>query len=544
MSDPGLKQLSEEEFEELRKRRKLRLVASAPASEEAPVGPPAPAPAGERVGVDSPEDNPPTWWEAALRGMQQGGTLGYADEAASFLSHPIDADKRRQALEAIRARNAAAKEAYPTTYGAGDIGTMMAMSIAAPGSGAARGLPGLARGAAEGAITTAADRVGRSEGSVGERLQEVPGAAAEGAGWGLALGSIPRAAQRLGETAPIQRLAAAIRQRGQDAGDMATRLRARAAGQRVGDLRGIRKRYRGGLEGFGEDMRAEGIGQGAFPATVQTHLQQAEEVLARSAEKFDAVRESLRGSDATVDMAQVADQIRAKVLRELQGDPSLRNVARRIESFAQAYTKLGQVPFDQAHKLRQSLDEIGSTLGDVSGKRISAIRKVIDEHLGKTADAYGQGAAWREANRGYRVAKQILGGSETEMDRVASGRQFFQPMDAVGGMKGAAVAGVLGADPSGMGAGAMLGYMGNRALRGREHAIKASVKEAISRTLQTAPDKFGRFAQQLQSAADRGGAALAAQHLKLSGQSQEYREKWRQIQDEEHDEDEDDDDAR
>lgn len=73
--------------------------------------------------------------ESALRGLAQGGSLGFADEITGALEALLTEKSYEQARDESRANYHAAQEANPMTYGAGEIGGAIGTAFI-PGAGA------------------------------------------------------------------------------------------------------------------------------------------------------------------------------------------------------------------------------------------------------------------------------------------------------------------------------------------------------------------------------------------------------------------------
>lgn len=175
----------------------------------------------------------PSLTEAVLRGGAQGLTLGFSDELTSgtlagveFLSETVSnfsqgkiefgefLDTYKTALDQARAADAAAQEAHPIAFGAGEVGGTLVTGLATGGAGLARGaltLGGkLAAGAITGAALTGATAAGKSEadltqGEFGEFAGDVALGTAIGAATGVggelaskALGAVGQAIGRTG----------------------------------------------------------------------------------------------------------------------------------------------------------------------------------------------------------------------------------------------------------------------------------------------------------------------------------------------------------
>lgn len=132
----------------------------------------------------------PGYIESALRGLKQGATFGFGDEITGALESALTSKTYKQARDEARANDAAAAEANPLTYGAGEIGGGLATTLATGGAagGALAGLKGAAlAGAAYGAGSSDADL---TEGDVGGLARDTAigagvGALAHGAAAGI-----------------------------------------------------------------------------------------------------------------------------------------------------------------------------------------------------------------------------------------------------------------------------------------------------------------------------------------------------------------------
>lgn len=89
-------------------------------------------------------DEGPGLVEALGRGFGQGGTLGFGEEIKAAVAHPSLGDEYRHERDSVRQANAAAKEAHPWAYGAGQIaGGFVPSMVAAPLAGAAKVATGI-----------------------------------------------------------------------------------------------------------------------------------------------------------------------------------------------------------------------------------------------------------------------------------------------------------------------------------------------------------------------------------------------------------------
>lgn len=119
--------------------------------------------------------------ESSLLGAGEGLSFGWLDEIVGLADE--DAGK------ALKERLASAREAHPIATGLGEVGGVLASSLAVPGSAVARGASlgtKVVTGARTGAITGGAFGAGTAEGDIEERLKGGAKGAAFGGGVGAA----------------------------------------------------------------------------------------------------------------------------------------------------------------------------------------------------------------------------------------------------------------------------------------------------------------------------------------------------------------------
>lgn len=143
------------------------MAAPLPAAAGSPT--PAPAAAGgdysALMAAPVPNAEPPSILESVGRGALQGASFGFADEIAGALGAAFTPKTYRQARDESRAAYAAAKEANPKAYVAGEIGGGLASAVipggvlgkaAEGGAAAVEAAPTIGRLALKGAATGAA----------------------------------------------------------------------------------------------------------------------------------------------------------------------------------------------------------------------------------------------------------------------------------------------------------------------------------------------------------------------------------------------------
>ena len=135
---------------------------------EAPVKPKFDPSQPHDVVPSLPQAEAPNYIESLSRGLLQGGTLGFSDEATGGIEALVDAIKKGDVsnigedytkhIEESRQANAAAEKANPITYKSGDLLGMIAPFLVSGGAGA-----GVKGAALVGGGLSAANSLGKSE---------------------------------------------------------------------------------------------------------------------------------------------------------------------------------------------------------------------------------------------------------------------------------------------------------------------------------------------------------------------------------------------
>lgn len=99
------------------------------------------------------------------------------------------------------------------------------------------------------------------------------------------------------------------------------------------------------------------------------------------------------------------------------------------------------------------------------------------------------------------------------------------------GAGGAALGGLSSGDDSGAGLGALAGVIGRKTLAPRITSSVAVGMDKIGNLIKSSPQAFGKFANVLQNAAQRGSQALGATHFLLQQQNPEYQQLMKNIRD-------------
>lgn len=501
----------------------------------------------------SVEAEPVTQAEAAATDALQGLGSSWEDEASAWARHPLDERKRAAVLQRLKERRDEGRRNYPkTTLAAGIGGALMGpgpgklkalKQVQAGLKAGGRAVPAVARSAATGAASAAVDAAGAAEGGVEERLAAAQEGAETGALVGTTFGAAGRGVRAARDTKTVQAARKALKDKAAQLKDASNRLRARAAGLDLGDLRKLDNRYPGGVAGFVDDMKKEGIGKTRLlPASTARIAQDATEALDRAGPKMADVKKQMVSAGNVVDAEEAARRFGRKVVQPLAATASGQRPANTAGRIADRLAERGKVTFDEAHFERQVMDDAASNAANTTESARRALRRELSDVMQEAADSEGLGSQWREANRGYRVAKTIEDAAQDQANRAASGRQAFSMGDMVAASGGGSLAAGLGANIGGAGGGATLGIAANRLLRGgREHSISAGITDRLSNLLHNTPDRLGSYADILQRAAERGNLSLAATHYRLLQTDSAYRKQWDEAQsDEDEDKDEGD----
>ncbi len=457
-----------------------------------------------------------------------GGAL--RSGAVSGEDYRREQQESRRRLDELERRN-------PISRAAGGVGALGVMA-ALPGLGgiageaaAARGAGAIAQGAArlggaalEGAGWGAYNASGSSEHEFGsgEYAGDVGGGSALGAlysGGGQAvLGELPRVARWAGEEVA------------QNVGQRAAALRARATGARTNHLENANRTFPGGLEGLADTLRQEGL-TGTFDR-VQDILPRAQQLRDRAGQELGdiltqasrPVEEAAEGayrSSATVPGMMTADDLAARIQREVVDDLERaaprehRRIARELNEMLDN-VQADQSPMTPARvqDLQRQIDDLISynNTGSLDQLRTQVMRKVrgivreeLDTSLARAGEALGDPEMlqrYERARRAYGAASRVDDWGSREVMRHASHRQI-SPTDYATG-----IAATMTSGPAGIGM-----MLANRIFRDREHSMFATGLEGLQRFLQrpqSASVLSPAVRQALTNAAQRGGASFAA----------------------------------
>lgn len=454
--------------------------------------------------------------ESLVRGGAQGLSFGFADEitgGAEALWEAAKGDPKtfgelyKQALGESRAKYKEAEEANPATYTTGQVGGAIVPALLTGGAStaatlggrvAAGALGGLAQGAAQGLGSSEADL---TQGDVSGALRDTAIGAGTGAVIGGALPAIGAglkkgagyAAEKLGNVADD------LRVRSLDLTSAQRRKLPSDAGQTL-------KPY---VKAFDT---AEDI-SGRLTDSKEAIGSTIDDVLA----KLDA-----KGVTASVD--NVVDALDAKVA-ELQKFPGNEATIKQIQNQIDNLYVRGesQIPISGGESAKRNFsDQVNYFSSKADQKAPTHVAKAFREEVERSA-----AAADPELSGAFKQAKQAYG-SLAPIEEAAAKRVGQQAGGSFGGLKDMATGayGAAAGDPTG----GIASAAARKIIGPRIASTGAVGADKLSKFLTTAPERFGKFAQVLQRASQRGPTSLAATHFVLQQTNPEYREQFKGIE--------------
>ncbi len=364
------------------KARKAKFAPSAPAagpdwSYEGLLrgGAAAPAPTsytgGEFAMSDAPAgpaaDEGPGFLEAGARGIKQGVTLGFGDEATGALESLFTDKTYEQARDEARANDAAARKAHPWGFGIGEaIGGM-----AVPGLGVGGGLvkgAGLAAAAARGAIAGgvqgAVSGLGNSEAStVGGAVGDATKGGIMGAGLGAILGGVSNKLVKGAEGRSDERLVQEI-----------TGGRATAAGKKVyqNEPLAVETARKFGLDKAGD--------REAMTAATSAARQ---DVGSKIGDAYKSVDESFIGVKKS-DVLSGLDDVKAKYDSPAQA--GLRKQVDALKKEVESSWEGTHVPLEKVNRFQQDIAKVGFASPEISPKAAIQLRRDVAGAIGDALD--------------------------------------------------------------------------------------------------------------------------------------------------------------
>lgn len=450
--------------------------------------------------------------ESAVRGAVQGfPVIGpWADEAAGGLEALWDKAKGdpkafgelyKQHRDESRANYKNAAETNPKSYygglGAGVLASSLPKAIPVVG-------PALAAG------------VGAVEGAGASEAEDLPGVGKDAA----IMSAISAGTAGLGRMAAPM-LSRGINKAGETIGSGAENLAARALGAE-----------RGTIKKLGAD-RVQELGRYGLDNKIVTPLASAEDMASRNAvmkrlggEKMGKVYDTIDSAGASkfnpVDVASKVETELAPTYKTAINKPEWGQFNNTLESILARGG--GNIPLKEAQALKQEIGSVAYPAGrkaiDPTPKQQMAmdayriINQSIDEATEKGAKEVGSEGLAELLKEGKSTFGNAKNAEKLLDNRVAreKGNKLFGITDYIAG------AGGLGAAVASHGKSApwlASGLVGKKVAEKYGTASGAVLLNKVSKLLDTAPDKLGKYGPILQKAALRGTSALNTTHQML-----------------------------
>ncbi len=485
--------------------------------------------------------------ESVGRGLLQGGTLGFADEAYGALAGLYDVattDKELKDLkelykknrDEVRAANAKSKSDNPTAYNASEIGGAIATSFI-PGVAAAKGAS-VANIAARGALEGAAYGLGNSE---AESLKGLAKDTALGGAFGGAGGA---AGAAIGKG--VSKGATAVRNK---------LLRSKLL-QKIGDKSDDAALYFGGKALGADKARINKIGADKVRDVTRYAIDEGiiappsltanstESLMSRNRKALSEAGESIGDIYKTIDDKALSSfdptVVKTQTEEALGGfynSPLNRSARNQYENTLEAIASRGEgnIPLKVAQELKEELGRaanwknklVVSEKEQLARDAYGIVNKALEEATDSGADSLGD-ASLKEV---YKKAKKAYGYNKTieelldNKEAREQGNNFFGLGDLVTGAGGFAAMGPIGTAKA-----IAAKKVGERVFSPANNAL---VFDKLTKAIRSAPTKLGKYAPVLQNASRRGGKALASASFVLQQTDQDYRQKLEELENEE-----------
>lgn len=460
------------------------------------------------------DDQPVGMTESGLRGLAQGGSLGFADEITGALESLFSDKTYEQARDESRANYAKAKESNPSTYLAGEVGGGIGTAFI-PGLNIVKGAS-LAKTAGQAALQGGLMGAGYSE-------ADNIGAMAIDAGKGAALGGTLGAG--VGATAKLlsPHIERAVQGISSGSGDMAERFAARALGAE-----------RGTIKKLGID-KVKGAGRQALDEGVLSPLASTDDLIARNTavkssggkmmgEAYDAIDSAGASTFNPTDVANKVDD-------ELGGfyrSPINRGETNQLENTLEAIRMRGDgnIPLREAQVLKQELGKVANWKNNLpptdkekmAREAYGIVSSQIDDAVAGGAEVIESAGLSETLKRG----KELYGNASTA-EQLLQNKQAREQGNKILGLTDWGVLGTGGvgaAVTGGASIPATLGLMGVKKGLERFGSQNAALGlDKISKTLMKSPKMaelynrnpqvFNNIVQKMESKLNESGAKVA-----------------------------------
>lgn len=474
--------------------------------------------------------------ESGIRGAASGVSLGLADEITGGGEALLDkikgsdepiSDLYGKRVEESRQAYREAEKAHPGTYTTGEVAGGIGAAFI-PGLGAAKGAK-LASVAGRAALEGAIQGYGGSEASGLDLAKDTAIGSVIGGTLGAAGGALGNKIES----------ALNARKLSKNLARMAEEKSALALGANKSDFNTAKKL-----------LASRKLGRQALDQGIVSPLASTDEMLGRALNLKETGGEGLNSLYSKIDESglssfspnQVADTFESKFAPEYrtpinkaevgQFENTLQSMKARGDSGIDPATGksiYNNIPMSEAQALKNELKSVAYPKGkapiDPSAKQLMAQDAVrtVDEAMMQSAEG-ASGKLGADMADAFKKSKSQYGtGIEAEkllMNKQA-GEKTTNPLKTVSNMVDV---GAVAAAPF-TGGESLKGLLGKKlveAAAGKRHQVIAIGADKLSKLIENNPEKLGKFANVLSSAAKRGPKALAAANLVLQNRDPEY----------------------
>lgn len=455
--------------------------------------------------VDDPEVG---MLESGIRGLAQGGSLGFADEITGGLESLFTDKSYQQARDESRKNYEAAQKANPVTYGAGEVGGAVGTAFI-PGLNAASGAK-LAAIAGKGALAGSIAGLGTSEADLTEgdymgALADTGKGAALGGGLGVGAGLAGKGLQKLSNSNLVQKLSSKLGNKLEDAGGNLIENATGATAVQASKFQ----------PGAGKELYKRGLVK--FGDNATNIADRTERAMSAAGSDIDDALKALDAKGVTASADNVVQALQQKI-SQLRQDPSQAGVVRKLEGIVDDIITTGNsnIPISQAEATKRGFNKAAGNWMDPEAGQ-----------AGKQAYLGYMDEVERAANAADpALAKKFEAGKETfgllaPIQEAAERRSTQLNQSPLGGLGDWAAGGAGGAAGGPIGAAASV--FGKKVVAPRLTSSGGVSLMRISELVKAAPQKFGQFANVLQRAQQRGPQGVASTHFLLQQTNPEYR---------------------
>ncbi len=456
--------------------------------------------------------------ESGARGVAQGASFGFADEATGVLEAAKDwlandpkgfmANYQKHRDES-RANYKAAEGANPTSYMAGQFGGALAPAILSGGTS----IPALAaQGAAQG--------LGASEADLTQG--DVSGAARDAA-IGSAIGGAAGVAGEAISKIPFGKAANYVSEK---LGEGAERLAARGLGAERGTIKKL------------GDQKIREAGRYALDEGITTPFASTDDMIARNAVLKKGAGEEMGQVYKTIDDAGASTfnplDVASKVDDKIGGfyrSPINRGETNQLENTLESILMRGDqnLPLTEAQALKEELGKVANWKNKLT---VTDKERMARDAYGVVSEAIDQATETGAKQIGVegiedtlKNAKGLYGKSKVA-EELLENKQAREQGNRLFGLSDSIIAGgSLAAAPmsGGLSLSTVIPLAAKKGFEKYGINTGAVIADNLSNIVAKAPQLLGKFAKPLEAASARGGNSLAATHFILQQINPEYR---------------------